>query len=87
MPLAGCVLLDFRDLDERAAKRRCAILRTIPTGARLVVVVGSLAPMYEATYLLAEHVSRLQIELWGEPYAVPQWLEALRGGGILAVGT
>lgn len=83
--MTGRVLLDVRDLDAHAARRRCAVLPTVRTGARIVLLVGSLAPPYEVTSLLAEHAERLNIEVWGEPYAVPGWLEALRDPGLVVL--
>ncbi|MGI8577978.1 MAG: hypothetical protein ACR2KG_08690 [Nocardioidaceae bacterium] len=81
--LSGCVLLDIRDLKPQAARRRMAVLATIPNGARLVLVVGPLAPLPEITPLLREHVDRLGVDVWGEPYAVERWIHALRHGDVM----
>lgn len=78
--ITGCVLCDLRDLKPAAARRRMAVLPTIPTGAKVVLVVGALAPMPEITPLLHEHIDRLCIDVLGEPWIVPRWLDALRHG-------
>lgn len=83
MSLTGRVFIDLRDVPPDRAHRRVACLPTTPTGVRVVLLVGPLAVNPHVARLVHEHLYRLEIEVWGESYAVPRWLDALATGGVL----
>ncbi len=83
--LTGSVLIDLRDVEPDFAYRRLATLYNAPDGARVVLVVGALAPNPRVVDLLVrEHVDRLHVEVQGEAWQVPKWLAALSTGDVLA---
>lgn len=66
-------------------RHRVASLPDVPTGARVVVHVGALAPEPTVIRVLALHENRLHIDIQGTPFAVRGWLDALRSwaSGVL----
>ncbi len=82
--ITGSVLIDLRDAEPESAHRRLAGLYNAPDGVRVVVLVGALAPDPRVVDLLhRDHLHRLNLEVWGEPWQVPRWLTALRTGDLL----
>jgi hypothetical protein len=75
--VSGAVLIDLRDVAPDRSYRRTTGLSVTPSGARVVVDPRTVR-------LLAEHTDRLDIEVWGEPFTVTRWLEALREPGLLS---
>jgi hypothetical protein len=59
-------------------RHRVASLLDVPTGARVIVHVGALAPEPTVTSLLALHERRLHVDIQGTPFAVRRWLDAVR---------
>jgi hypothetical protein len=76
--LSGTVTFDLRDAARERMRNRLFSLPEVPNGARVVVQVGALAPEPEAIRLLAEHESRLLLDIQGMPSAVRRWLDAVR---------
>lgn len=83
--ITGSVRCDLTAVrEDRQRQRVAAVLANAPDGARLVLIVGALAPCMPVFDVLLHHVDRLCIDIQGEPRAVRQWVEALRSGDILA---
>lgn len=61
-------------------RHRVACLPDVPSGARVVVRVGALAPEPDVVRVLAAHERRLHLDLQGTPAAVRRWLDAVRTG-------
>jgi len=79
--LVGTVRLDLTDVKPERMRNRLACLPEIPTGARVVIVVGPLKVEPEAARLIALHERRLMIDVEGMPAAVRRWLTAVRDRG------
>ena len=87
MTLSGAVRIDLSDLDAQGARRRCGVLRMVPDHARVILIVGAVAPPFEAASLVAEHAARVDIDVQGEPNAVRSWLNFLSGNDRLGLAT
>jgi len=83
--VTGTVYLDLRDVAADRQRRRVAVLAAAPDGARVVILVGSLAVQPDAARLLKEQSARLRLDIHGEEYAVRRWLDALRGDDMLGM--
>lgn len=83
--ITGSVRCDLTCVrEDRHRQRVAAVVANAPDGARLVLIVGALAPGMPAFDVLLQHADRLCIDVQGEPRAVRQWVEGLRSGDILA---
>lgn len=79
--LTGVVLVDLTSLKPGRWKGRLfAALAPAPEGARVVVIVGQLAPEPEAVRYLRRQAERLHVEVQGDPNNVRRWLDAIRDG-------
>jgi hypothetical protein len=76
--LTGSPTYDLTDAEPHRMRNRLASLPDVPSGARVVVRVGALAPEPTAVRVLALHERRLHVDLQGTPFAVRRWLEAIR---------
>jgi hypothetical protein len=76
--LSGSVVYDLTDLPRDRMRNRLSSLPEVPNGARVVVMVGALAPEPTAVRVLAEHESRLLLDVQGMPSSVRRWLDAVR---------
>ena len=81
--LSGTVVYDLTDARRDSMRHRVASLPEVPAGARVVVVVGALAPEPDVVTLLAAHEGRLMLDVHGTPRAVRLWLDSLRAGEVL----
>lgn len=82
MSVRGKAQIDISALEPDVARRRAGQIESVPSGARVELVVGPLAPIPAVVDLLRQHTERLRIEVTGEPYAVPKWLTALAHEGF-----
>jgi hypothetical protein len=82
--ITGSVSVELRDAAPEVAHRRVACLPMVPTGVRVIVEVGALAPNPHVVRLLREHVDRLHIDIHGTEHAVRRWVAALRTGDVLS---
>lgn len=78
--LTGQVRLDLTTLAPDRMAGRASLLTTVPDGASAALYVGSLAVEPSAVRIIRAHQRRLNLVIEGEPYAVPNWLEAVRSG-------
>ncbi len=76
--LTGTVVFDLTDAKSDRMRHRVAGLPEVPTGARVVLRVGALAPEPEVIRVVASHEQRLHVDVQGTPHAVSRWLRALR---------
>jgi hypothetical protein len=76
--LSGSPTYDLTDSTVERMRHRVASLPDVPTGARVVVHVGALAPEPTVTRILALHERRLHVDVQGTPFAVRRWLDAIR---------
>lgn len=76
--LTGTVVLDLTGAKPERMRDRVAGLPTVPSGARVVVRVGALAPEPSVVRVLALHERRLHVDVQGTPHAVSRWVQALR---------
>lgn len=76
--LTGTVTYDLTDVPAERMRNRLASLPEVPTGARVVIRVGALAPEPEAVRFVTLHEPRLHMDVHGTPRGVRLWLEALR---------
>jgi hypothetical protein len=83
--LTGSPTYDLADAPADRMRNRLASLPDVPSGARVVVRVGALAPEPTAVRVLALHERRLQVDIEGTPFAVRRWLDAIRSehSGVL----
>ena len=58
-------------------RHRVACLPDVPSGARVVIRVGALAPEPAVVRVLAIHERRLHLDIQGTPSAVRRWLDAI----------
>lgn len=85
--VTAAVLIDLRSIDLDLAYRRFTILHAVPIDARVIVLVGSLRVDLRSVDLMRREGARIRWEFQGEPYAVQQWVNALRAQSALdAVG-
>jgi hypothetical protein len=77
--LTGSPVYDLTDAPAERMRNRVASLPDVPSGARVLVQVGALAPEPTVVRVLALHERRLHIDIQGTPFAVRRWLEAIRG--------
>lgn len=78
--LTASVVYDLTDAQPDRMRNRLASLPDVPTGARVVVRVGALAPEPSVARVLHLHERRLHLDLQGTPRAVRLWLDAVRDG-------
>lgn len=78
--LTGSPVYSLEDAERDRMRSRLSSLPDVPSGARIVVRVGALAPEPTAVRVLALHERRLHIDLQGTPFAVRRWLDAIRSG-------
>jgi hypothetical protein len=78
--LTGRVRLDLSQVARDKMPVRLSLLRSVPDGAAVVIVVGPCAVEPQAVRVLRLEESRLSLVLEGEPYSVPLWLAAIRDG-------
>lgn len=76
--LTGTVVYDLTDAKPERMRNRVASLPDVPTGARVVIKVGALAPEPEAVRAIALHERRVCLDVQGTPRGVRLWLEAIR---------
>ncbi len=82
--ISGSVRCDLTTVrEDRQRQRVAAVLGNTPDGARLILIVGALAPYMPVFDVLVQHADRLCIDVQGEPRAVRQWVAGLRSGDIL----
>lgn len=81
--LTGAVLVDLRTVRRESMRRRLFALSSAPDGAKVVVIVGPLAPEPIAVDCLRAHRDRLRIEVCGEPETVPRWIKAIAADGLV----
>lgn len=82
MSVSGRILVALDGVPRDHLRHRADDLRQAPDGARVVLIVGALAVEPEAVRVLLEHVDRLHIDVWGERYAMDQWVDALAPFGV-----
>ncbi len=83
MTVTGTVYLDLREVARDRQRHRVAVLSAVPNGVHVVILVGSLAVQPDVVRLLKEQSARLHLDIHGEPYSTPRWLDALRGNDML----
>lgn len=76
--LTGTAVYELADAKPERMRNRLASVPDVPSGARIVVCVGALAPEPDAVRVLALHERRLQIDVHGTPAAVRRWVDAIR---------
>lgn len=76
--LTATVVFDLTDAKPERMRNRVAGLPDVPSGARVILRVGALAPEPEVVRVVALHERRLQVDVQGTPHAVRGWLQALR---------
>lgn len=76
--LTGSVVFDLTNAKSDRLRNRVAGLPDVPTGARVVLRVGALAPEPDVVRVVALHEQRLHVDVQGTPHAVARWLKALR---------
>jgi hypothetical protein len=82
--ITGSVSIDLRDAPPDVAHRRVACLPMVPTGVRVLLDVGALAPNPHVVRLVREHSDRLLVDVRGTEHAVRGWVAALQSGDLLA---
>lgn len=76
--LTATVVFDLNGAKSGQMRNRVAALPDVPSGARVILRVGALAPEPDVVRVVALHERRLQIDVQGTPHAVRRWLDALR---------
>lgn len=76
--LTGTVVVDLTQSPTERMRHRVACLPEVPTGARVVIHVGALAPEPSVVRVLGVHQNRLHLDVQGMPHAVRRWLDAVR---------
>ena len=84
--VSGVLHIDLRDVEPDRARHRLACLPRLPSGVRVVVNIGTLAVNVPAVVAMQAEGRRLSYEIWGSDYAVPRWIEALRGDPYVSEG-
>jgi len=83
--ISGTVVIDLRDVDEDRIKSRCAGIDHAPAGARVVLVVGALAPDPAGIDVLRGRAHLHDIDVQGTAQAVQRWVRALRDDGVIGL--
>jgi hypothetical protein len=83
--LTGTVVYDLTDVSPERMRNRVASLPEVPSGARVVVLVGALAPEPAVVRELARHQPRLMVDVHGTAHGVRRWLTAIRDPGEVLV--
>jgi hypothetical protein len=81
--VTGAVYIDLTRIKPEAAHRRVAQLSSAKDGAQVFLVVGPLALNPRVVNLVHEQITRLNVQVWGEAYAVARWVAALRGADMV----
>lgn len=76
--LSGTVVYDLTDAKPDRMRARVGSLPDVPAGARVILRVGALAPEPAVIRAVADHESRLHVDIHGSAHAVRRWLDALR---------
>ena len=76
--LTGSAAYTLADAKPEQMRARLSSVPDVPSGARIIVNVGALAPEPDAIRVLALHERRLQVDVHGTPRAVRLWVDAIR---------
>lgn len=82
--ITGSVAVSIADATPATAHLRVACLPMVPTGVRVLLHGGALAPNPVVVRLVREHSDRLHVDVRGTEHAVRRWVQALQSGDLLA---